>query len=51
MILVAAYMFITAGGTPDNVNKARNYILYALVGLIVAFLARALPGIVRMLVT
>lgn len=50
MILLAAYTFITAGGAPEKVNKARDYILYALVGLIVAFLARAIPSLVQMVV-
>lgn len=50
MILLAGYTFLTAGGAPEKVNKARDYILYALVGMIVAFLARAIPSIVKMLV-
>ena len=50
MILLAAYTFLTAGGAPEKVNKARDYILYALVGLTVAFLARAIPSIVRLLI-
>lgn len=50
MILLAGYTFLTAGGAPEKVNKARDYILYALVGMIVAFLARAIPSIVKMLI-
>ncbi len=50
LILMAAYTFFTAAGDPGKVNTARNYILYALVGLVVAFLARAIPSIVQMLI-
>ena len=42
VIILAAYTFLTAGGDPDKVKKARDYILYALIALVVAFLARAL---------
>lgn len=41
-IVVAGYFFLTAGGDPDKVAKARNYVLYALIGVVVAFMARAL---------
>ena len=42
VIILAAYNFLTAAGDPDKVSKARNYVVYALVALVVAFLARAL---------
>ena len=41
-IVVAGYFFLTAGGDPDKIAKARNYVLYALIGIVVAFMARAL---------
>ena len=42
VIIMAAYNFLTAAGDPDKVSKARNYIIYALIALVVAFLARAI---------
>jgi len=42
VIIMAAYSFLTAAGDPDKVSKGRNYIIYALVALVVAFLARAI---------
>lgn len=42
VILLAAYTFLTAAGDPDKVKKARDYILYSLIALVVAFLARAI---------
>lgn len=47
MIVIGAFTIITAGGNPDNVNKGRNYILYAVIGMVVAFFARAIPAIVK----
>ncbi|OGZ26628.1 MAG: hypothetical protein A2365_01185 [Candidatus Nealsonbacteria bacterium RIFOXYB1_FULL_40_15] len=42
IILWAAFVFLTAGGNADNVAKARNLILYAIVAVVVAFLAKAI---------
>jgi len=42
VILLAAFTFLTSAGDPDKVKKARDYILYALIALVIAFLARAI---------
>jgi len=49
-IVVAAYFFVTAQGDPDQVKKARNFVLYALIGVLVAFLARGLVLLVGQIV-
>lgn len=41
-IILAAYFFVTAAGEADKVKKARDFVLYALVGVLVAFLAKGL---------
>ena len=48
MAMVSAYMFVTAGGNPEQVTKARNWLMYALIGLAIAVLAR---GIVTLVLT
>ena len=50
MIVIGAFTIVTAGGSPDKVTAGRNYILYAVIGMIVAFFARAIPNIAQMLV-
>jgi len=50
MIVVGAFNIITAGGAPDKVTAGRNYILYALIGMVVAFFAKAIPAIVAALI-
>ena len=50
MIIVGAFSIITAGGSPEKVTTGRNYILYALIGMVVAFFARAIPAIVAALI-
>jgi type IV secretory pathway VirB2 component (pilin) len=46
MIIVAGYMFVTGGGNPETIGKARNMLMYALVGLAVAVVARGLIALV-----
>jgi hypothetical protein len=50
MIVVGAFNIITAGGEPGKVTTGRNFILYALIGMVVAFFARAIPSIVAALI-
>ena len=46
-ILIAAFQFLTSGGDPARVQSARASLMYALIGLAVAFLARGLVFLVR----
>lgn len=50
LILWGAFQIVTAAGAPEKVTTGRNFILYALIGLVVAFFARALPAIVKGLI-
>lgn len=46
-LLVAGFQFITAGGDPDKVNSARQNVMYAMVGVAVAVLARGIVSLVQ----
>lgn len=46
-IVVAGYYFVTAQGDPEKVKAARNFVLYALVGVAVAVAARGLVALVK----
>jgi len=48
MVILGAFNILTSSGNPEKVTAGRNYVLYAAVGLAVAFLARAIPAIVKM---
>ena len=50
LIAYAAFLFVTAGQSPDKRTKARDFLLFAIVGLIVAALASMIPTIVRGLI-
>ncbi len=49
-IVIAAYYFVTAGGNPETVSKARNFVLYALIGVAVAVAARGLVALARSII-
>lgn len=49
MIVIAAFSFVTASGNPETVAKARHFVIYALIGVIVALLARGLVVLVQMI--
>lgn len=49
-IVVAAYSFVTAAGDPEKVAKARNFVMYALIGVAVAIASRGLVALVRKIV-
>ena len=46
MIVIAGFRLVTANGDANTVSQARNTILYAVIGLVVAFLAYALVNFV-----
>jgi len=49
-IVVAGYYFVTATGNPETVSKARNFVLYALIGVAVAVASRGLVALVLRIV-
>jgi len=48
-IIYAAYTFVTSGGDPGKTETARTTLIYAIIGIIVAFLALALYNILKAL--
>jgi len=46
-IIYAAYTFVTSGGDPTKAESARTTLIYAIIGIIVAFLARALYTVLK----
>ena len=47
LIILAGWTFLTAGGNPDSVVKARQMLVFALVGVAVAVLAKGLPYLIK----
>lgn len=46
MILWSGFLFLTAGGNEDTLKKAKSVLIYALIGIAVAFLATSARFIV-----
>jgi hypothetical protein len=42
MLIASAYLFVTGGGNPDQIGQARKMLMFALIGLAVALVARGL---------
>ena len=50
-IILAAYKYLTAGGAPEKVKGASQMLIYAVVAIVIAVLARGIPFIVGTLVS
>lgn len=49
-IVLGALSIITAGGSPEKVTTGRNYILYAVIGLIIGLAAKMIPSLAKAIV-
>jgi len=49
-IILGAFTIVTAGGDPQKVNTGKNYLLYAVIGVIVALAAKGIPAIARAII-
>ena len=45
-LVVAGFMYMLSAGNPDTIQKAKKTIIYALVGIVVAGLARGIVAVV-----
>lgn len=42
MIIVAGFRYVTAGGDSGNITSAKNTLMYAIIGLVIAALSQAI---------
>lgn len=47
LLIVAGFFWVTAGGDPGNVIKARTMLINALIGVAIALLARGMVAVIR----
>jgi len=45
-IILGAFQFVTAGGKPESISEARQKIIYAIVGIVIALFAKAIPAVI-----
>ena len=48
--ILGAFDILTAAGDPEKIKKGRERIMYAMVGLAIALLSRAVPSVVKALI-
>jgi hypothetical protein len=51
MIMVGGFKYVTSGGDSNSVSSAKNTIIYAIIGIVVAALAQALVNFVLKKIT
>ena len=51
MIIYAAFLYLTAAGNEDKLKSAKNTIIYAIIAIVVAVVARSLVALVRNIIT
>ena len=49
-IAIGAFFYLVSYGDPDKTAKGRNFIVYAMIGIIIAAFSRIIPAIVKYIV-
>ncbi len=47
MVMIGAFYLLTAAGKPERVEKGKNFILYAAIGLAILLFARGLTSLLK----
>jgi hypothetical protein len=47
--IIAGFMFLTAGGEPEKIRKARNLLLWMAVGVVIILLAGGIVKVIKMI--
>lgn len=48
--IMSSKMFLTSIGKPERINKARELLMYVVIGLMIASLSKSIPAFVRVIV-
>jgi len=48
--IIGGFYFITSAGDPEKVGKGRSFVLYGVIGVIIAVLARGLIALAKLIV-
>ncbi len=47
LVIYAAFLILTASGNPERINRGKAIIFWAIIGLLVILLAKALPSAIK----
>ncbi len=51
LFILAGFFFMTAGGDPTKISQSKRFVLYGIVGLVLALMARIIPSIIKRFVS
>jgi len=51
LFILAGFFFITAGGDTTKISQSKRFVLYGIIGLILALMARIIPAIIKKFVS
>jgi hypothetical protein len=46
LLIISGFMFVTAGGNPENVTRARQFLINALIGVAIALAAKGMVALI-----
>jgi len=46
MIVIAGFLFVTAGGNAEQINKAKTMIIWTAIGFLIILLSKGIMGII-----
>ncbi len=49
MAIIAGFMFLTAGGEPEKIKKAKNLLLWMAIGVAIILLAGGIVKVIKMI--
>jgi membrane-associated HD superfamily phosphohydrolase len=47
LFIVGAVFYMAAGGSPDAAKKGKAFIIFAIVGIVIALVAKMIPSLVK----
>jgi len=47
LFIISGFYYLTAGGNPDNVTKAKNIFIWTVIGLVVVFFAWSVTSLLK----
>lgn len=50
MLIISGILFVTSGGSPEKVSKARAALTYAIAGIVIALAAEAIVGTIKYII-
>ncbi len=51
LFTIAGFLFVSAGGDTSKISNSKKFIFYGVIGLVLALMARIIPGIIKAIVS